>query len=154
MEAGSCLGDTLITPSSFLCLGMQGKQFSPLFAVWDSCTAPVLTIRYNYTAFSRSSFTEVYALHCLLVFSLQTYCTQVLTVYLNMFVGHTETCHLNNTGSHVKISLRWERKQSPKSRSRVLYRVNSRRNTPRHIGVQLTEIKDQEKILKATREKQ
>lgn len=78
-----------------------------------------------------------------------------LTVHLNMFVGHTETCHLNSTGSHVKISLRWERKQSPRSRKhRVLYRVNSRRNTPRHIGVQLTEIKDQEKILEATREKQ
>ena len=55
----------------------------------------------------------------------------------------------------MKISLRWERKQSPRSRKhRVLYRVNSRRNTPRHIGVQLTEIKDQEKILEATREKQ
>ena len=55
----------------------------------------------------------------------------------------------------MKASLTWERKQSPKSRKhRVLYRVNSRRNTPRHIGVKLTEVKDQEKILEATREKQ
>lgn len=77
------------------------------------------------------------------------------TVYLKMFVGHTETCHLSNTGGHVKASLTWERKQSPKSRKhRALYRVNSRRNTPRHIGVKLTEVKDQEKILEATREKQ
>ena len=33
-------------------------------------------------------------------------------------------------------------------------RMNSRRNTPRHILIKLTKIKDKEKIVKATREKQ
>ena len=32
-------------------------------------------------------------------------------------------------------------------------RINPRRNTPRHIVIKLTEIKDKEKLLKATREK-
>ena len=32
-------------------------------------------------------------------------------------------------------------------------RINSRRNTPRHIVIKLTKIKDRGKILKATREK-
>ena len=32
-------------------------------------------------------------------------------------------------------------------------RINPRRNTPRHIVITLTEIKDTEKLLKATREK-
>jgi len=36
---------------------------------------------------------------------------------------------------------------------RVLYKINSRRNTPRHILIKLTKIKDKEKILKAAREK-
>ena len=36
---------------------------------------------------------------------------------------------------------------------RVPYRINTRRNTPRHILIKLTKIKDKEKILKATREK-
>ena len=36
---------------------------------------------------------------------------------------------------------------------RVPYRINPRRNTPRHIVVKLTKIKDREKLLKATREK-
>ena len=36
---------------------------------------------------------------------------------------------------------------------RVPYKINPRRNTPRHILIKLTKIKDQEKILKAPREK-
>ena len=34
------------------------------------------------------------------------------------------------------------------------YSINSRRNTPRHRVIKLIKIKDKEKILKATREKQ
>ena len=36
---------------------------------------------------------------------------------------------------------------------RVPGRINPRRNTPRHIIMKLTKIKDKEKLLKATREK-
>ena len=36
---------------------------------------------------------------------------------------------------------------------RVPYRINPKRNTPRHIETKLTKIKDKEKLLKATREK-
>ena len=36
---------------------------------------------------------------------------------------------------------------------RVPYRINPRRNTPRHILIKLSKIKDKEKLLKATREK-
>ena len=36
---------------------------------------------------------------------------------------------------------------------RVPYKINPRRNTPRHILIKLTNIKDKEKLLKATREK-
>ena len=36
----------------------------------------------------------------------------------------------------------------------VPYRINSRKNTPRHILIKLTKIKFKEKILKAAREKQ
>ena len=36
---------------------------------------------------------------------------------------------------------------------RVPGRINSRRNTPRHIIIKLTKIKDKDKILKAAREK-
>ena len=36
---------------------------------------------------------------------------------------------------------------------RVPYRINPRRNTPRHIVITLAKIKDKEKLLKATREK-
>ena len=32
-------------------------------------------------------------------------------------------------------------------------RINPRRNTPRHILIKLTKIKDKDKILRATREK-
>ena len=37
---------------------------------------------------------------------------------------------------------------------RVPYRINPRRNTPRHILIKLSKIKFKEKILKAAREKQ
>ena len=37
---------------------------------------------------------------------------------------------------------------------RVPYRINPRKNTPRHILIKLIEIKFKEKILKAAREKQ
>ena len=36
---------------------------------------------------------------------------------------------------------------------RVPYRINPRRNMPRHIVIQLAKIKDKEKLLKAAREK-
>ena len=35
----------------------------------------------------------------------------------------------------------------------VPYKINQRKNTPRHILIKLTTIKDKEKILKAAREK-
>ena len=37
---------------------------------------------------------------------------------------------------------------------RVPYRINPRRNMPRHMLIKLTKIKYKEKILKAAREKQ
>ena len=37
---------------------------------------------------------------------------------------------------------------------RVPYRINPRRNTPRHILIKLTKTKNKERILKAAREKQ
>ena len=37
---------------------------------------------------------------------------------------------------------------------RVTYRINPRRNRPRHILIKLTKIKHKERILKAAREKQ
>ena len=37
---------------------------------------------------------------------------------------------------------------------RVPYRINPKRNTPRHILIKLTKIKHKEKLLKAAREKQ
>ena len=36
---------------------------------------------------------------------------------------------------------------------RAPYRINPRRNTPRHIVIKLAKIKDKEKLLKAAREK-
>ena len=36
---------------------------------------------------------------------------------------------------------------------RVPYRINPRRNTPRHIIIKLAKVKDKEKLLKAAREK-
>ena len=35
---------------------------------------------------------------------------------------------------------------------RVLYRINPKRNTPRHIVIKMMKIKDKERILKAARE--
>ena len=40
-----------------------------------------------------------------------------------------------------------------KKAQRVTGRINPRRNTTRHIVIKLTEFKDKDKILKATREK-
>jgi len=37
---------------------------------------------------------------------------------------------------------------------RVLYKINQRRNMPRHILIKLTKIKHKERILKSAREKQ
>ena len=37
---------------------------------------------------------------------------------------------------------------------RVPGRINPRRNTPRHIAIKITKIKDKDEILKATRETQ
>ena len=37
---------------------------------------------------------------------------------------------------------------------RVPYRINPRRNTPRHISIKLSKFKCKEKILKVAREKQ
>ena len=37
---------------------------------------------------------------------------------------------------------------------RIPYRINTRRNTPRHILIKLTKTKHKERILKAAREKQ
>ena len=37
---------------------------------------------------------------------------------------------------------------------RVPYRINPRRNTPRHISIKLTKTKHQERVLKSAREKQ
>ena len=37
---------------------------------------------------------------------------------------------------------------------RIPYRINPRRNMPRHILIELSKIKDKEKILKAAKEKQ
>ena len=55
----------------------------------------------------------------------------------------------------LKISPTWKRKQSIKSkRHRVPYRINPKRNTPRHILIKLTKTKHKERILKAAREKQ
>ena len=53
-----------------------------------------------------------------------------------------------------KTFLKWGRKQPPNSKNRVSYRINPRRNTPRHILIKLTKIKHKEKVLKAAREKQ
>ena len=47
-----------------------------------------------------------------------------------------------------------ERATQVQEAQRVPGRINSRRNTLRHIIIKLTKIKDKEKLLKATREKQ
>ena len=46
-----------------------------------------------------------------------------------------------------------ERVSQVQEAQRVPGRINPRRNTPRHIVIKLTKIKDKDKILKATREK-
>ena len=47
-----------------------------------------------------------------------------------------------------------ERATQVQEAQRVPGRINPRRNTPRHIVIKLTKIKDKEKLLKATKEKQ
>ena len=54
----------------------------------------------------------------------------------------------------MKTSLIWERKNQVQEAQRVPYRINPRRNTPRHILIKLSEIESKEKILKAARERQ
>ena len=44
--------------------------------------------------------------------------------------------------------------QEVQEAQRVLKKLDPRRNTPRHIIITLTKIKDKERILKATREKE
>ena len=51
-----------------------------------------------------------------------------------------------NMGKEIAIQI--------KEVQRVPYRINLRRNTPRHILIKLTKIKFREKMLKAAREKQ
>ena len=47
-----------------------------------------------------------------------------------------------------------ERVNQVQEAQRIPYRINPRRNTPRHILIKLTKIKYKEKILKAARKKQ
>ena len=47
-----------------------------------------------------------------------------------------------------------ERVNQVQEAPRVPYRINPRRNTPRHILIKLTKTKHKERILKAAREKQ
>ena len=55
----------------------------------------------------------------------------------------------------MKISPTWIRKYSIKSmRHRVPYRINPRRNRPRHILIKLPRTKHEERISKAAREMQ
>ena len=55
----------------------------------------------------------------------------------------------------LKIFPTGKSKQSIKSkRCRVPYKINPRKNTPRHILIKLTKTKHKERILKAPREKQ
>ena len=46
-----------------------------------------------------------------------------------------------------------ERATQVQETHRVPYRVNPRRNIPRHIVIKLAKVKDKEKLLKAEREK-
>ena len=56
----------------------------------------------------------------------------------------------------MKISLKWgkERATQVQETQRVPYRINTRRNMPRHPLIKLTKLKHKEKTLKAAREKQ
>ena len=53
----------------------------------------------------------------------------------------------------VKESLVLVKEPWAKEAQRVPYRINPRRNTPRHILIKLTKTKHKERILKAAREK-
>ena len=55
-----------------------------------------------------------------------------------------------------KISPTWKRKQPNhvQLEQRVPYRINPRRNMPRHILIKLTKTKHKERMLKATREEE
>lgn len=49
----------------------------------------------------------------------------------------------------------WGRKQTPRSRkAREFQKDDPKRNTLRHFNIKIIKIKDKEKILRATREKQ
>ena len=52
----------------------------------------------------------------------------------------------------MKTSLIWEGSNQVQEAQRVPYRINPRRNTPRHILLKLSKIKYKETILKAARE--
>ena len=56
----------------------------------------------------------------------------------------------------MKISPTWkkERVSQVQEAQRVPYRINPRRNTPRHILIKLKKTKHKERLLKAAREKQ
>ena len=54
--------------------------------------------------------------------------------------------NFTNTGKEIATQVQ--------EAQRVPYRINPRRNTPRHILIKLSKIKYKEKILKAAREKQ
>ena len=56
----------------------------------------------------------------------------------------------------MKISPTWKRKDVNQVQEvqRVTYRINPRRNMPKHILIKLIKTKHKERILKATREKQ
>ena len=56
----------------------------------------------------------------------------------------------------MKISPTWKRKlvNEVQEAQRVPYRINPRRNMPRHISIKLTKTKHKQRLLKATREKQ
>ena len=49
---------------------------------------------------------------------------------------------------------KWKRKYQVQEAQRVPYRINPRRNVPRHILIKLTKTKHKERTLKAAREKQ
>ena len=56
---------------------------------------------------------------------------------------------------NLKISPTWKRKESIKFKMhRVPYRINPKRNRPRHTLIKLTKTEHKERILKAAREKQ
>ena len=55
----------------------------------------------------------------------------------------------------MTISPAWKRNVNQvQEAQRVLYRINARRNTPRHILIKLTKTKHKERILEAARKKQ